>query len=113
MTDAHLSNLTPNQIALLEGFLKSGFTFAWFEKYARFIGVEKDGFVALLDTGEGQLRLFSQVGYRMGDEIGMLVERREGKAFVCHDRAIAATPSMLEAYNRFREDLVAHLSPMQ
>jgi hypothetical protein len=113
MADAHLANLTPNQIAVLEGLLRAGFTFASFEKYARFIGVEKERFVALLDPGEGQLRLFSQVGYRIDDEIGMLVERREGKAFVCHDRAVAATPELLSAYERFREELNSLLRPTQ
>jgi hypothetical protein len=113
MTDAHLADLTPNQVAALEGLLKAGFALVSFEKYARFIGVEKEGFVALLDPGEGRLRVFSQVGYRMGDEIGMLVVRQEGKAFVCHDQVIAATPVLLEAYERFREELNKHLRPTQ
>jgi hypothetical protein len=113
MTDAHLVGLTPNQVVVLEGLLKSGFTLVSFEKYTRCIGVEKEGFVALLDPGEGHLRLFSQVGYRMGDEIGMLVVRQEGKAFVCHDQVISVTPVLLEAYERFREELIKHLRPTQ
>jgi hypothetical protein len=113
MTDAHIAGLTANQVAVLGRLLKAGFTFVSFEKYARFIGVEKEGFVALLDPGEGHFRLFSQVGYRMGDEIGMLVVRQEGKAFVCHDQAVAATAVLLETYARFREELDYHLHPTQ
>jgi len=113
MTETNPANLTPSQIAVLEGLLRAGFSLVSFEKYARVVGVEKNGFVALLDPGEGNLRLFSQVGYRMDDEIGMLVERGEGKAFVCHDRVVAATPGLLEAYERFREELQNHLQPAQ
>jgi hypothetical protein len=113
MTDINPADLTPGQIAVLEGLLRAGFTFVSFEKYARFIAVEKEGFVGLLDPSEGNLRLFSQVGYRMEDEIGMLVERREGKAFVCHERAVAATPALLEVYERFREELQKHLQAAQ
>jgi len=113
MTNTNPINLAPSQMAVLEGLLRAGFTFVSFEKYGRFIGVEKEGFVALLDPGEGKLRVFSQVGYRMDDEIGMLVDRAEGKAFVCHDRAVDATPGLLETYERFRGELRNHLHPLQ
>jgi hypothetical protein len=105
MNETTPANLTRNQIAVLEGLLKAGFTFLTFEKYARFLAVEKEGFVALLDPAEGKLRVFSQAGYRIGEEIGMLVERPEGKAFVCHDQTVVATSEILEAYQRFREEL--------
>lgn len=109
MTETNPANLTPNQIAVLEGLLRAGFTFVSFEKYARCVGVEKEGFVALLDPTDGKLRVFSQIGYRMGDEIGMLVERKEGKAFVCHGQTVVATPELLEAYACFRVELENHL----
>jgi len=98
-------NLTPTQVATLERFLRSGFTFVTLERYARYLGVEKNGFIALLDASGGKLTVFSQVGYRMGDDIGMLVERGEGKAFVWKEQAVDATPELLAAYDRFKGEL--------
>ncbi len=104
-----MDELTPTQVATLEQFLRAGFTFVTLERYARYLGVEKNGFIALLDPVGGKLTVFSQVGYRMGDGIGMLVERGEGKAFVWKDHVIAATPELLAAYDRFKTELGEHL----
>lgn len=104
-------SLTPAQVATLERFLRAGFTFVTLERYARYLGVEKDGFIALLDATSGGIKLFSQVGYRMGDGIGMLVERGEGKAFVWKDHVIAATPELLVVYDRIKSELGELLSP--
>jgi len=53
-----------------------------FEGYTRHLGVGKEGFVALLDPAAGEFKIFGEVGCRMGEGIGMLVGRAEGKAFV-------------------------------
>ena len=98
-------NLTPTQVATLERFLRAGFTFVTLERYARYLGVEKDGFIALLDPASGKLTVFSQVGYRLGDGIGMLVDRGAGKAFVWKEQAVDATPELLAAYDRFKAEL--------
>ena len=80
---------------MLESLLKAGFRFVSFERYARYLGVERDGFVALLETAGGKVQLFGQVGYHVGEGIAMLVERAEGKAFVWKGEAVAATPELL------------------
>jgi hypothetical protein len=94
----------------LESMLRAGFRFLSIERYAGFLAVEKDNFVALLDPGQGGLKLFSQIGYLMGGGIGMLVEDRAGKAFVFHADRIPATPAMLAAYEAFRENLLQILA---
>jgi hypothetical protein len=71
----------------------------------RYLGVERDGFVALVDPSAGQLRIFSQVGYRLEQGIAMLVERGAEKAFVWHDQEVPATADLLERYRRFRAEL--------
>jgi len=71
----------------------------------RYLGVEKSGFVALLDPSEGGLKMFGQSGYRMGRGIGMLVERGAGKAFVWKTESTAATPELLAEYERFKAEL--------
>jgi len=97
--------LTPAQAIILEGLVRSGFRFLNFERYARYIPVEKNGFVALLDPSGGKLALFSQPGYLIGDGIAMLIERPEGKAFVWHARSVAATSELLTAYEQFKREL--------
>ena len=97
--------LNSGQVAVLESLLKAGFRFVTFERFARYLGVEKDGFVALLETGGGKVQLFGQVGYHVGEGIAMLVERAEGKAFVWKGESVAATPELLAGYVRFKVDL--------
>jgi hypothetical protein len=105
MFEAQPKELSPEQVAVLESFLKAGFRFVTFERYARYLAVEKDGFVALLETSEGKVELFGQVGYHVGEGIAMLVERTEGKAFVRKGESVAATPELLAAYERFKLEL--------
>jgi hypothetical protein len=97
--------LTPAQVKILEGFLRSGFRFLTFERYARYLAVEKNGFVALLDPSGGKPVLFSQAGYLMGDGVGMLVDKPEGKAFVWHSQTVRATAELLSAYEQFKAEL--------
>jgi hypothetical protein len=97
--------LTPVQIAKLETILNAGFRFVTIERAERFLGVEREGFVALLEPAGGTLRLFGQAGYLIGEGIGMLVERREGRCFVWHDRSLPTTSEMLAAYEKFKREL--------
>ncbi len=97
--------LTPAQISTLERILRAGFLFVTIERAERYLGVERQGFVALLEPVDGGLKLFGQAGYLIGDGIGMLVDRRDGKCFVRHERSVLATPDMLAAYDRFRREL--------
>ena len=98
-------DLSPAQVAILERFLQTGFKFVTLEHVERYLGIEKEGFVALLDPSEGRLKLFSQVGYRIGRGMGMLVERDRGKAFVWKAESVAATPELLVAYERFKTEV--------
>jgi hypothetical protein len=98
-------DITSSQSARLQRLLDAGFRFVTIERVDRYLGVERDGFVALLDPSEGRLRVFSQVGYRLGQGVAMLVERRAGKAFVWHDQEVPATAELLEGYWRFRAEL--------
>jgi hypothetical protein len=105
MDEAQPKELTPNQISVLKSLLQAGFRFVTFERYARYLAVEREGFVALLETGEGKVKLFGQLGYHVGEGIGMLVERAEGRAFVWKGQSLPATPELLAGYGRFKVDL--------
>ena len=99
------SELNPGQIATLERLLKAGFQFTALAHVARYLPVEKNGFVVLLDPSGGKLRIFGEVGYRIGEGVGMLVERETGKAFVWKNQSVPATDELLRAYQNFRREL--------
>ena len=105
MLDDQSKDLSPTQVAVLESLLQAGFRFVTFERYARYLAVERQGFVALLETGEGKVKLFGQVGYHVGEGIGMLVERAEGQAFVWKAQSVPATPELLAVYEKTKADL--------
>ena len=105
MLEAQPKELSPGQVAVLESLFKAGFRFVTFERYARYLGVERDGFVALLETAGGKVQLFGQVGYHVGEGIAMLVERAEGKAFVWKGESVAATSELLAGYECFKSEL--------
>jgi hypothetical protein len=97
--------LSPRQVAVLESLLRAGFRFVTFERYARYLAVEREKFVALLETREGKVELFGQVGYHVGEGIAMLVERAQGRAFIWKGQSVPAAPELLAAYERIKLDL--------
>jgi len=104
------ASLTVGQAARLERLVRAGFRLVSLEQFARYPAVEKDGFIALLDlSGEG-VRLFGSVGYRVAGGIGVLVERVGGKAFVCKQVMVDATPDLLAAYTRVKGELAQLLA---
>lgn len=111
MAEVQFPNLTRAQISVLEKLLRAGFKFVTFERYARYLGVEKEGFVALLDTTQGKVRALTEVGYRVGEEIAVLAERREGKAFVWHGETVVASPDLLAVYERVKTEFQELLEP--
>ena len=102
--------LSPTQVARLEGLLKAGYQFTTFEQFARYPGVEKAGFVALLDLSGVGVRQFGSVGYHLGNGIGVLIERAGGKAFVWKDRSVEATPELLATYASVKNELAGLLA---
>jgi hypothetical protein len=102
--------LNPAQVARLEALLKAGFQFVTFEQFARYPGVEKAGFVALLDLSGDGVRLFGSVGYHLGNGIGVLIERGGGEAFVWKNQSVDATPELLAAYESVKAELHALLA---
>jgi len=98
--------LDATQVACLERLLKAGFQFVTFEQFARYPAVEKGGFVALLDLSGGKVRQFGSVGYRVGNGIGVLIERGRSQAFVWKNEAAEATPERLAFYEAVKKELI-------
>jgi hypothetical protein len=98
------------RVARLESLLKAGFQFVAFEQFARYPGVEKSGFVALLDISGDKVRQFGSVGYHLGGGIGMLTERAGRKVFVWKNEMVDATPDLLATYASVKKELDALLA---
>ncbi|HEV2351868.1 MAG TPA: hypothetical protein VG028_18720 [Terriglobia bacterium] len=110
MAESQSLELTPGQMATLQKLLNAGFQFTAIEHVTRHLGVQKGGFIALLDTADGKLKLFGQVGYRIGEGIGMLIERGGAPAFVWKKQEVEATPELFAAYQRVRAELTEMLN---
>jgi hypothetical protein len=110
MAGAQSLELTTGQIGKLQALLNAGFQLTSIEHMTRHLAVEKNGYVALLDPAEGSLRLFGQVGYRVGEGIGMLVQRKGRSSFMWKNRELDATPDLLTAYQHVRAKLTEILN---
>lgn len=97
--------VSPAQVAILERVLQAGYTFTRIGKFERYLGVEKDRFVALLDLAGDRVRMFGQVGYLLGEGIGILVERHGKMMFVWHAEEVEATAELLATYREVKEEL--------
>jgi len=102
--------LNPAQVARLESLLKAGFQFVTFEQFARYPGVEKAGFVALLDLSGETVRQFGTVGYHLGNGIGVLIELAGRHTFVWKNELAEATPELLATYASVKRELAELLT---
>jgi hypothetical protein len=89
----------------LQRLYLAGFELETFERFPNAIGVVHDGFIAFLVPGPDGLQILGNVGRRMGESLGPLVERNGRKVFVHKQEEIEATAEMIATLERFRSDL--------
>ena len=94
----------------LQKLYLAGFELQTFERFPTSVGVLRDGCIALLRATPEGLVIIGTPGWRMGEVMGVLVERDGGQVFLAKSETIEATPEKLEALRRFREDLDRVLS---
>lgn len=83
----------------------AGFELETFERFPKAIGVLRAGYIAFLVPGPDGLQILGNVGRRMGDSLGPLVERSGRKLFVHKQEEIPATDEMITQLEQFRSDL--------
>ena len=89
----------------LQRLYLAGFDLETFDRFPKAIGVVRDGCVAFLVPGPEGLQILGNVGLRMGESLGPLVERSGRKVFVHKQETIEATPERIAALNAFKVDL--------
>jgi hypothetical protein len=90
----------------LQRLYMAGFELETFERFPKAIGVVRQGYIAFLVPGPDGLQILGNVGRRMGESLGPLVERRGRKIFVHKQEEIEATEEMMAELERFRQDLI-------
>ena len=89
----------------LQRIYLAGFEVETFDRFPKCIGVVRDGCIALLVPGTDGLQILGSPGWRMGEAIGVLVEKDGRQVFQYKQDIVEATPDRLELLQRFREDL--------
>jgi hypothetical protein len=89
----------------LQRIYLAGFDLQTFTLFPKCIGVVRDGCIAMLVPGVDGLQVLGTPGWRMGEAIGVLVEREGRQVFQNKQEIVEATPERLEILQRFRQEL--------
>jgi hypothetical protein len=99
----------PDPAEQLQRIYLAGFEIETFDRFPKCVGVVRDNCVALLVPEVGGLQILGTPGWRMGEAIGVLVEKGGRLVFQAKQEVVEATPDKLETLQRFRADLKALL----
>ena len=99
----------PDSAEQLQQLYIAGFELQTFERFPNAVGVLRDNCIAFLVPGTEGLQVLGNVGWRMGDSLGPLVERAGRKVFIHKEETLEATPERIATLERFKADLKAIL----
>jgi len=94
----------------LQRIYLAGFEIEQFDRFPGAVGVVRDGAIALLQATPTGLNMIGTPGWRMGEALGVLVEKDGRKVFQSKSEIVDATPERLETLRRFSDDLKQLLS---
>jgi hypothetical protein len=89
----------------LQRLYVAGFDLQTFDRFPKAIGVIRDQCMAFLVPGPEGMQILGNVGWRMGESLGPLVERGGQKVFVHKEQILEATPERVAALERFKHEL--------
>lgn len=95
----------PDAAEQLQRIYLAGFEIEAFERFPTAVGVVKEGCIAMLQATPQGLQMLGTPGWRMGEAIGVLVEKDGRQVFQHKQEVIEATPEHLEALQNFRREL--------
>ena len=90
---------------------QAGFEIQKLERFPRGVCVLRGECVAVLEPRPEGLTLIGSAGWRIGEGIGVLVEKDGRQVFQSKDQIIEATAERLRALRQFEADLRHLLSP--
>src|SRR5271167_1731441 len=95
----------PDPAEQLQRLYLAGFELQTFDRYPNAVGVIRDGCIALLRSTPIGLQMIGAPGWRMGEVLGVLVEKDGHQVFQAKSETVEATPERLDALRRFQADL--------
>ena len=101
----------PDPAEQLQKIYVAGFELQTFERYPNAVGVIKGGCIALLRPATNGLELIGLPGWRMGEVMGVLVEKNGRKVFQAKSEEIEATVERLAELQAFKRELEELLLP--
>lgn len=97
--------MAPDPAHQLQQIYVAGFELQTFDRFPKCVGVVRDGCIAMLVPGVDSFQILGTPGWRMGEAIGVLVERNGRKFFQNKQEIVEATPERLELLTKFKHDL--------
>src|SRR6516165_9915805 len=95
----------PDPAEQLQRLYLEGFELQTFERYPNSVGVLRGGCIALLRATPNGLEPLGVPGWRMGEVMGVLVEKDGRQVFQAKSEVVEATTERLNLLQKFREDL--------
>ncbi len=89
----------------LQRIYLAGFELQTFDRYPQAIGVLRDGCIALFRSTPSGLQMIGSPGWRMGEVLGVLVEKDGREVFQAKSEIVEATPEHLDTLRKFKADL--------
>ena len=99
----------PDPAQQLQHLYLAGFDLQTFERFPKCVGVVRDGCIALLEATPEGLRIVGSPGWRMGEVLGVLIQKGGQQVFQAKEEVLEATPERLQALRCFQQDLGALL----
>jgi hypothetical protein len=99
----------PDPAEQLQRLYLAGFDLERFDRYPKCVGVVRDHCIALLVPDPNGLQVLGTPGWKMGEVMGVLVEKEGRQVFQSKEELVEATPERLDEYEKFRRDLTSLL----
>jgi hypothetical protein len=96
--------------AQLQRLYLAGFDLQTFDRFPKCVGVVRDDCIALLVPTPQGLQMLGTPGWRMGEAIGVLVERDGRQVFQAKGDIVEATQERLDTLRRFRAEVQEFLA---
>ena len=95
----------PDPAEQLARIYEAGFDIEQFDRFPHAVGVVRNECIALLESTPGGLRMIGAAGWRMGEVLGVLVEKGGRKFFQAKQEVVEATPERVERLKTFEHAL--------